>query len=245
MVESGDPIAMLLAKLRVRDRVSEQEAGVLRRAVDRVEQHPAGHVLVEEGQPLNFSILLTDGVVARHKDLAEGQRQITELHVAGDFVDLHGYLLKRLEHSVSALTPVEVAIVPHKALTAITETEPHLTRMLWLTTQIDAAIQRERILSLGRRSAIARVAHLLCELFHRLRAVALTDGAAFGLRITQLDLADATGLTGVHVNRMLRELRRERLVTFRSGVVAIHDLEGLEQRAEFNPAYLFMTDVPR
>jgi CRP-like cAMP-binding protein len=244
-MSNSDPMAKLLAKLRLRDRVSEHEAGVLRKAVACVAHHPAGHVLVEEGKPLNFSILLTDGVVARYKDLAEGQRQITELHVPGDFVDLHGYLLKRLEHSVGALTPVTVAMVPHKALTAITETEPHLTRMLWLTTQIDAAIQRERILSLGRRTAVARIAHILCELFHRLRAVELTGGTRFDLPITQADLADATGLTGVHVNRMLRELRSKKLVTFRSGVVDIHDLEGLEQCAEFDPAYLFMTDTPR
>lgn len=242
---ASQAIGTLLAKLRLRDAVAEHEAAVLCGAVERIADYPAGHVLVSEGAPLNASILLIDGFVARYKDLAEGERQITEMHVAGDFVDLHGYLLKRLEHSICALTPVRIALVPHAALTAITEREPHLTRLLWLSTQIDAAIQRERILSLGRRSAIARIAHLLCELFHRLQAVGRAADGSFELPITQIDLADATGLTPVHVNRMLGRLRNEGLVTFRSGIVRIHDLPGLEQRAEFDPAYLFLAKAPR
>ncbi len=242
---AAEAIARLLVKLRLRDRVTEHEASVLRGAIDRIVDHPAGQVLVSEGAPLTFSILLIDGFVARFKDLAEGQRQITELHVAGDFVDLHGYLLKRLEHSICALTPVRIAIVPHAALTAITESEPHLTRMLWLSTQMDAAIQRERILSLGRRTAVARVAHVICELFHRLKIIGMVDGTSFALPITQVDLADATGLTPVHVNRMLGRLRNERLLTFRGGIAQIHDLAGLEERAEFDPAYLFMSAARR
>jgi CRP-like cAMP-binding protein len=243
--DEQDPIAALLLKLRVRDGLTGHEADVLRDAVERVETCEAGHVLAAAGEPLKHSTLLIDGLVARHKDLGGGQRQITELHVAGDFVDLHGYLLKRLEHDVSALTPVRVALVPHTSLTRITEREPHLGRLLWLSTLMDAAVQRERILSIGRRSALARIAHLMCELFVRLEVVGLTEGQGFRLPITQLDLADASGLTSVHVNRMLRQLRDDRFMTFRNGLVEIHDLEGLERLAEFDRSYLFLSSEPR
>jgi CRP-like cAMP-binding protein len=117
--------------------------------------------------------------------------------------------------------------------------------MLWLSTMIDGAVQRERILSIGRRSAVARIAHLICELFARLEVVGLTDGDSFALPITQLDLADATGLTSVHVNRMLRQLRHEGMMTFRNGIAEIHDLPRLEQTAEFDRSYLFLDSQPR
>lgn len=240
-----DPVASLLLKLRRRDTVTEREAAVLREAVASVENLPADHLIVTAGQPLERSTLLIDGVVARFKDLAEGQRQITDLHVAGDFVDLHGYLLKQLEHDIGTLTPVRIAHVPHAALVRISETEPHLARMLWLSTLIDAAIQRERILSIGRRPALGRIAHLFCELHIRLDLVGLVEGTSFPLPITQLDLADTTGLTSVHVNRMLRVLRDDGLLTFRGGMVEIHDLPRLEQVAEFDRSYLFLTSRPR
>jgi CRP-like cAMP-binding protein len=167
------------------------------------------------------------------------------VHVPGDFVDLHGYLLKRLEDNVSALTPARIALFSHAALTVITEREPHLARLLWLSTLMDAAVQRERILSIGRRSAYGRIAHLICELFVRLEVVGLTEGDSFRLPITQLDLADASGLTSVHVNRMLRRLRSEGLLTFRNSVVEIHDRKGLERAADFDRSYLFLETQPR
>jgi CRP-like cAMP-binding protein len=243
--EALEATSGLLLKLRLRDSLNDHEAQILADAVERTEICPANHLLVGAGAPLTHSILLVEGVVARHKDLADGQRQITELHVPGDFVDLHGYLLKRLEHHVSTLTPSRVAFIPHAALTGITEREPHLGRMLWLSTMIDGAVQRERILSIGRRPAVGRIAHLVCELFARLEVVGLTDGDSFALPVTQLDLADATGLTSVHVNRMLRQLRHEGLMTFRSGIVEIHDLPRLEQVAEFDRSYLFLSSHPR
>jgi len=244
-VEEEDPIAPLLLKLRSRDGLTQREAGVLRGAIDRTEDVGAGERLVTAGSPLKETILIVEGIVCRFKDLAEGQRQITDLHVAGDFVDLHGFLLKRLEHHVQTLTPARIVTFPHRALTDITEREPHLGRLLWLTTLIDAAMQRERLLSIGRRSALSRVAHLVCELRARLAVVDLVDQDSFRLPVTQLDIADVTGLTSVHVNRMLRQLRTRGLMTFRGGLVEIHDLAGLAQLAEFDPAYLFMESLPR
>lgn len=238
-------VAPLIAKLRRRDQVSEFEADILRQTITQVEEIPAGRTMVVAGEPLKHSTLLISGFVARYKDLADGQRQITELHVDGDFVDLHGYLLKRLEHNIGALTPIVVGYAPHERIREITEKWPHLARMLWLSTLIDSAIQRERILSLGRRSAIARVAHIFCELLARLELVGAAGSGGFAFPITQLDLGDATGLTSVHVNRMLRQLRDEGLLTFRSGMVEVHDRAGLEKLAEFDRAYLFLEQEPR
>jgi CRP-like cAMP-binding protein len=200
---------------------------------------------VRAGEELSVSILLIDGLMCRYKDLRNGERQIMELHVPGDFLDLHSFLLKRLDHNVMSLVPSRIAIVPHAGLTAITDRYPHLSRLLWLSTLIDAAIHREWLVSLGRRTAIARVAHLFCEMHARLAIVELADPAGFPLRITQTDLAECLGLTSVHVNRVLRELRETGVATFRDARVEILDHAGLKRIAEFDPEYLQIERRPR
>lgn len=243
--DAPDTVAALLLKLRVRDLVAAEEEEVLRASISEIQEHPAGRTIVRAGMALSASTLLVEGIVCRYKDLADGQRQIMELHVAGDFVDLHGFLLKRLDHNIGTMTPVRVAHVPHDALRGITETHPHLGRMLWFSTLLDAAIHREKILSIGRRSAMARIAHILCELMVRLQLVGLADETGYALPLTQADLADVTGLTSVHVNRMLKKLRDDKLLTFRSGRVTIDDWERLQRVAEFDPAYLHLERRPR
>jgi CRP-like cAMP-binding protein len=243
--EAAEAVAPLLLKLRVRDLLAEEEEEVLRASVAEIREHPAGRTIVRAGTTLSASTLLIEGIVCRYKDLADGQRQIMELHVAGDFVDLHGFLLKRLDHNIGTMTPVRVAMVPHDALRGITETHPHLGRMLWFSTLLDAAIHREKILSIGRRSAVARIAHIFCELVVRLRLVGLADETGFALPLTQADLADVTGLTSVHVNRMLKKLRDDKKLTFRAGRVTIEDWEGLQRLAEFDPTFLHLERRPR
>ena len=242
---SDEALEPLFLKLRARDVLGPEEERVLRDSVAEIRELPAGRMIVRAGVTLSESILLVEGIVARYKDLADGQRQIMELHVAGDFMDLHGFLLKRLEHHVGSLTPVSLAIIPHERLRQITEDQPHLARMLWFSTLIDASIHREHILSIGRRTALARIAHLLCELYLRLKVVGLAGDDRFQLPLTQADLADVTGLTSVHVNRMLKSLRDDDLVTFRGGEVIIHDREQLQRIAEFSPDYLFLDCRPR
>jgi CRP-like cAMP-binding protein len=240
-----DAVEALLLKLRARDRVTPEEERVLLDSVSEIRDIPAGRTIVRAGVNLNESNLLVQGIIARYKDLADGQRQIMELHVAGDFVDLHGFLLKRLEHHVGTLTAVRIAIFPHDRLRHITEDHPHLARMLWFSTLMDASIHREHILSVGRRSAQSRIAHLLCELYLRLEVVGLAAKGRFDLPLTQADIADVSGLTSVHVNRMLKSLRDEELLTFRGGEVIIHDWQRLQQVAEFSPDYLYLERRPR
>jgi CRP-like cAMP-binding protein len=243
--DAARAIAALLLKLRARDLVTGEEEEVLRASVSEIREYPAGRTIVRSGTTLSESTLLVEGVVCRYKDLADGQRQIMELHVAGDFVDLHGFLLKQLDHNVGAMTAVRIASVPHDALRGITETHPHLGRMLWFSTLLDAAIHREKILSIGRRSAMARIAHIFCELLVRLGIVGLADDKSYALPLTQADLGDVTGLTSVHVNRMLKKLRDENLLTFRGGRATITDWDRLQRVAEFDPTYLHLERRPR
>lgn len=235
----------LFLKLRQRDQLAEFEQDALLGAVSEVREGEDGETLVHAGDALTTSTVLLEGIVGRVRDLADGRRQIIELHIPGDFYDLHAFLLKKLEHDVEALTPVKFAVVPHDRLKLITERWPHLSRMLWTSTLLDAAIQREKILSIGRRSAIARLAHLLCELHVRFKVVELTDGDSYPLPLTQSQLADAAGLTQVHVNRTLKELRDRGIVTVRGGTVAIKDRRALVDIAEFTDDYLYLEHLPR
>ncbi|WP_333571668.1 Crp/Fnr family transcriptional regulator [Sphingomonas sp.] len=233
-----------LLKLRLRDTIDPAEEAALRETIVDTVSHPAGRTIVRAGEELNYSTLLLDGLIGRYKDLKNGQRQITHVHVAGDFADLHGFTLKRLDHSLLALTPCTVARAAHVRLREITEKHAHLTRVMWFSTNVDAAIHREWEVSLGRRSAIQRAAHVFCELHVRLGAVGLADEQGYKLAISQAELAECLGLTPVHVNRVLRELRERGLVEFRNGRVSFQDLSGLKRLAEFDPGYLYLEPRP-
>ena len=227
-------------KLRKRDDISAEEEKAIRGAVSEVRKFPADVYAIRAGEELNVSMLLLDGWLARAKDLRGGARQISELHVAGDFADLHSFTLKRLDHDVLTLTRCTIAVVPHDRLKQITERHPHLTRVYWFSTNLDAAIQRERTLSLGARDALSRTAHLLCELFIRLEIGDLTIGRSYEFPLTQLELSECLGLTAVHVNRMLQELRRRDLIRLENRRLEILDWDGLNAVAEFDPAYLYL-----
>ena len=242
---SRDGVHLLATKLRARDTLSEAEEQVLRDAVAEVRDVPAAKVIVRSGRQLEKSTLLVEGIICRYRDLANGARQIQELHVAGDFVDLHAFLLKRLDHNVAAVSDCRIALIPHAALKQITEQHAHLARLLWFSTLLDASILRETILSVGRRSAVARIAHLMCELSVRLGVVGLAGPKGFILPMTQADIADATGLTSVHVNRMLKQLRDQNMLTFRHGEVVIHDWDRLAELAEFDSIYLHLEQRSR
>ena len=229
-----------LMKLRARGDVSAGEEQVLRSLPVDARKVTAKATFIRAGERLTTSTLLLDGLMCRYKDLRDGQRQVTELHVAGDFADLHSFTLKRLDHNIMALTQCRVAIVPHERLKRLTEEHPHLTRLYWFTTNLDAAIHREWEVSLGRRNALSRIAHLFCELHTRLALVGLADDTGYDLRLTQADLAECTGLTSVHVNRILRELREQHIVEFRSGRVRMNDLPKLKRIAEFDPEFLYL-----
>lgn len=248
MRSSGACASMIeyhLKKLRLRDDVSPEEEQVIRSLPAQIVDVAADRTVIRHGEILNTSTLLLEGWMARAKDLPNGQRQIAELHVPGDFTDLHGFTLKRLEHDIISLSPCRVALVPHERLKALTENHPHLTRLYWFTTNMDAAVHREWNLSLGRRTALQRMAHLFCELNTRLGIVGLADNASYDFPLTQAELSECLGLTAVHVNRTLQELRRMGLVEVQGRRMRILDLPGLESAAEFDNAYLYLEKRPR
>jgi CRP-like cAMP-binding protein len=233
-------ITVHLKKLRQRTEISSDEERAIRDAVAEVRRIPADEVVVRGGEELNSSVLLLDGWMARSKDLAGGERQVSELHVAGDFTDLHGYTLKCLDHDILALSDCKVALVPHDRIRDLIEKFPRLGRIYWFNTNVDAAIHRELALSLGQRSAISRMAHLFCELHVRLDVVGRTRGEAYEFPLTQRELSECLGLTVVHANRTLQELRRRGLVELENRQLTIRDRRGLEGVAEFDPAYLYL-----
>ncbi|HMC91633.1 MAG TPA: Crp/Fnr family transcriptional regulator [Allosphingosinicella sp.] len=229
-----------LMKLRARHAISAEEETAIRAAISEVRELPSDRTFVRAGDVLDYCTLLLDGLMCRYKDLRDGQRQITELNVAGDFADMHSYVLKRLDHNLMTLSPCHMAVLQHDKAKALFDAYPRLHDIYWFGTNLDAAIHREWTLSLGRRDARARTANLFCELRVRLGVVGMADERGYDLALTQTDLAECLGLTSVHVNRVLKELREAGIVEFRGGRVTIMDLAQLERAAEFDPTYLYM-----
>lgn len=217
------------------------ERTLLEESIAEVKTVGPREIIVRAGERLEQSTLLIEGFMSRYIDDRRGLRQLVAVHVPGDFVDLHSYPLKTLDHDVATMTAATLAIVPHSALDRIKTEMPALVIKLWFATLIDAAIHRAWLFRLGRLDALGRVAHFLSETNARLISAGLSDGRRFALGLTQYDLAEICGLTSVHVNRVMRQLREEGLCTFRSSLVEIPDPEKLARRGEFDPAYLYIT----
>lgn len=201
---------------------------------------PARGALIHEGDKPSAVRVMISGWACRFKSLPDGRRQIVGFFIPGDICDLNVYILRQMDHSVSALTRVNYLAIPPDLLERLTDQHPRLARALQWHELVNSAIQREWLLNIGQRSAFERLAHLFSELHARLRVVNLTHAHTFDFPVTQTDLADATGLTSVHVNRTLQELRREGLIELTRKQLRILDVERLMQVAMFNPNYLHL-----
>lgn len=197
-------------------------------------------IAIKEGAHLTESTLLIDGLMTRYSSDRKGNRQLVALQVSGDFLDLHAYPLMRLDHDVGTLTACEVAVLSHDRIWKIQKELPELARKLWFLTLLDAAMNREWVFRLGRLKAPARLAHFICEMNARLFAVGKSDGREFELSVTQFDLAEICGLTSVHVNRVVRQLREMELCLIRDGVVEILNYRELVRFSDFDPDYLYL-----
>ncbi len=231
-------IESLLLNLESHDIVTEKERALLGDLGWRERRFLVDEDIVAEGSRPSYSTLLVDGFAARYKFMADGTRQITALHVAGDFVDLHAFLLKTMDHGIVAMSPCHVAFLEHSALKNISETQPHLSRLLWLDTVVDGAVHREWIVAMGRRSKKSHLAHLICELYVRLQVVRRTTAFRFHFPLTQLELADVLGISVVHLNKTLQVLRKEELFTWINQMITILDWPRLQELAQFDPTYL-------
>lgn len=234
----------LVEKLSRRDSLSEDEKAVLAGILDPPTIVRAGDDIVSQYATPNHSTLLLDGFAARYVVLMDGARQITELNVPGDFVDLHSLLMSPMDHGVAALTECTVAYCPHEVLRRVTETHAHLTRLLWMDTLIDAAVHRQWLAGLGRRPALGRLAHLLCELYLRLAVVHRAGEHRMDLPLSQAVLADVLGLSAVHVNRSIAQLRTGGFIEWNGRSIRFLNWDRLVHLAEFDPTYLRLSRDP-
>lgn len=204
----------------------------------------AGNYMVREGDGPDHCLLVRSGFCFRHKVLGDGSRSISSIQMTGDLVDLHNALLRVADHSVQALTRCEVAAIPNGAIRAIAARFPAIGSALWHLTLIDGSIAREWTANVGRRDAPTRLMHLLCEFGTRLENAGIGDRISYELPMSQEQLADATGLTSVHVNRTLKGLAGRGLIDRRVRYVAISDWKRAEEAGDFNPTYLHLAEQP-
>ena len=239
------PLTMLIrrlesvAKLKDEGRQAILSLPVKTRALD------AGQDIVRDGDKPSHCCLLIDGWAYRYKMVGEGKRQILSFHIPGDIPDLMSLHIHTMDHSLATLTKVTKAFIPHESLLDLTRRFPGVAAVFWRETLIDAATFREWMTGLGRLSAYERIAHLFCELYLRLEAVGLASEHRCPWPLTQVDLGDAMGLSNMHVNRVLRDMRGKSVITLRSSTLVIHTWNELVQAAEFDPTYLHLAKRTR
>lgn len=230
----------LFLKGRLRQDLSEDEKIALEQSIVETIELAPRTTLVERGKRIENSYYIIEGTTLRHLDDRHGERQIVGLNVTGDFVDLHGFAMKRLDHSVTSLDGVVLARVPHKAIANLVDHFPHLARAMWFSTLLDAAMHREWIFRLGRLNAEGRIAHLISEIIERLKFVGRFDGTNLPVRLLQRDYAEACGITPVHANRSFKNLRERGILDPQGeGRIAILDEKALNKLGEFNGDYLY------
>lgn len=218
--------------------LSNVEFEALERLHSRRRHFPAGRDIMHEGQVNHSAFILASGWVCSYKILPEGTRQIVDFQIPGDFLGLSSVLFRTADHNIEPVTAIEASEVPAADLIEALSSTPRLAAaVLWAASR-DEAMVVEHLVGIGRRNAKQRMAHFLLELGARLKLVGMGSKAGYACPLTQYLLADAMGLSAVHVNRVLRELREDGLVTFQNGQVTFDDFDGLVTFAEFDRAYL-------
>ncbi len=227
-----------VAKLREYGQLGREDTAALTVATAHPRIMAMRHDLIREGDRPGPVFVMLDGWACRYKLLPSGSRQVLAFLMPGDFCDLHVGLLAEMDHSIQTITRALVATIDRTEIETIMERFPAVARALRLAQLVDEGTMRAWITSVGRRTTIERVAHLMCELFFRARSIGLATGPRFALPVTQLLLADALGMTAVHLNRVLKELRVGNTMSFNRGSLFINDPIKLVQTAGFNENYL-------
>jgi CRP-like cAMP-binding protein len=228
----------LIQKLEQFQKLSDDEKRVLEAAITKVVEFDSREDIIRDGERPECVHLLLTGWAARYKILPQGERQIMAYLIPGDLCNIHIALLDRMDHGIASLSRCEVGLIPRAKVDEIMEEHIQLARALFWATLVDEAILREWLVSIGRRSAEKRVAHLFCEMLLRLRAIGLTTENSFELPLTQEELADTMGISSVHMNRTLQELRSADLVTSKGRLLTINDVERLMEFSGFEASYL-------
>jgi CRP-like cAMP-binding protein len=234
------PHTLMIRKLESNFPLSDEEKQALQDLPVQIQLLKADQDIVRIGDSPSQACLLVEGYTYVYKLTATGKRQIVAFHVPGDMPDLQSLHLQVLDNSLATVTPCTVGFIQHEDLRRVCDCYPRITAALWRETLVDASIFREWVLNVGRRDAFSRMAHLLCELRVKLKAVGLAEGDTFDLPFTQGELADAIGASSVHVNRVLQELRAKDLIRSKGTQVTIPDWEKLKEVAGFDPLYLHL-----
>jgi CRP-like cAMP-binding protein len=228
-------------KLEAFTRLSQAD----RAAIDRVtalgvkEVAPRRDLVREGDRPTAVHVVL-EGWGCRYKTLPDGRRQIVAFFIPGDMCDLNIFILKEMDHNVGAITRLRVASIGADEFSDLLDRHPRISQALWWNELVTVAIQREWTLNIGQRSAYERIAHMMCEMFTRMKTVGLVEGNACHFPLTQADIGDATGLTAVHVNRTLQDLRRDGLIELQGRRLTIQNFAGLKNAAMFSDNYLHL-----
>ncbi|MBX9931546.1 MAG: Crp/Fnr family transcriptional regulator [Methylobacterium sp.] len=239
---SGADIVPMIRKLESIAQLSPDERQALDSLPITRKRIDAHEDIVREGDRPSQCCLLLQGWAFRYKLLDDGKRQILSLYVPGDIPDLQSLHLRVMDHNLAALTPSTVAFIPHDALRDLTARFPGLTMALWRDTLIDSSIAREWMTNIGRRSTHGRIAHLFCEIYLKLHAVGLASEYRCEMAPTQNEIADAIGVSNVHVNRVLQDLRANGLIAYHGNDLVIRDWGALVRLAQYDPAYLHLDD---
>lgn len=227
-------------KLRHGAALSAEDEGVLSRMAEPIQRVGARQDIMREGEQAHSLTLILQGWACRYRDLPDGRRQIIAFFLPGDLCEPFGILPEFLDYSLGTITPVEFVLVPSSTILSATRASSSIERALWWDLLVASSLLHERAVSLGRRTALERLGHLFCELHARLDLVGLADRSGFVLPVTQRDLADALGISDVHLNRSLQALRATGLITLSDRYLMIHDLIGLQHAALFDAAFLHL-----
>lgn len=240
MPKSPHPLSLLLRNLELRSPLPEEDRkAVLRLPYSLRTLEPSTYTIREADQPEACAVLVS-GFAYRQKITGDGSRQIVALHIPGDALDLQNLFLDVSDHSVQMLTRGEVAFVGRGPIQDIVRSRPAVGHALLVKILVEASIFREWVLNVGRRDSRTRMAHLLCELAVRLEAEGLADEYGYDLPMTQEQLADALGLTPVHVNRTLKSLQADGLITRTKRSIRFPDWERMREVGDFNQRYLHL-----
>jgi CRP-like cAMP-binding protein len=239
-----DGSSPLVAKLSHFMPLSDEDVRVLDALCLNEERFVAHTDIVREGDVPRSAFVLTRGMAFRYRLMPDGKRQILTFMIPGDIFGLQAFLLTAMDHSIGTLVPTRIATISRATVFDLFQHHPRIGAALWWSALQQSAINRERIVALGRRSARGRVAYLLCELVWRQRAVELSEDHAIRLQLTQVELADTLGLTAVHLNRVLQRFRRDNLITLAHRRLTLLDVEKLQKIAGFNQDYLHLGGAP-
>jgi CRP-like cAMP-binding protein len=240
MQQTHGALQLFVKRLASRSILTDDETGAVLALKGQLKQVAAHLDFVRLGERVDHSCLLVEGLVGRFGQTRDGVRQITCLHIPGDMADLPSVVSPKSGWALGALAGSTILRIPHADLRRLAARHPGVAEAFWRDCVADGSIFSEWVVNVGRRNALSRIAHLLCEMAIRCEKAGQGDRHAFALPITQADLGDATGLTNVHVNRTLKELRTQTIVEVRAGTVTIHDWHRLVSVGDFDPAFMLL-----